>query len=379
MQVKPLILLGKPSVKPAASADIFGRNGREQMNKRNLWVILTGVVIGAAAVLLTALGNPGNMGFCIACFIRDTAGACKLHSAAVVQYVRPEIVGMIAGAMIISSLFKEFKPRGGSSPMTRFVIAVVVMIGALMFLGCPLRMLLRIGGGDLNAVVGLVGFVGGIFVGTLWLKGGFSLRRAYAQSLAEGGALPVVTVIILVLSVTVPALFAFSESGPGAAHAPVLISLAAGLVVGGMCQRSRFCTVAGNRDAMMFGDFSMLWGFIAVIVTTMLGNLILGNLHFSFADQPVAHTDGLWNFLGMALVGWGSVLLGGCPLRQLILAGEGNTDSAITITGFFVGAAICHDFGLASSGAGPTLNGMIAVAAGFVVLTAIGLLNRERA
>jgi len=351
----------------------------EKMNKRNLWVILTGVVIGAAAVLLTALGNPGNMGFCIACFIRDTAGACKLHTAAVVQYVRPEIVGMIAGSMIVAVLFKEFKPRGGSSPMTRFIIAVVVMIGALMFLGCPLRMMLRIGGGDLNAVVGLVGFIGGIFVGTLWLKGGFSLKRAYAQSLTEGGALPVVTVLILVLCLAVPALFAFSESGPGAAHAPVLISLAAGLIVGGMCQRSRFCTVAGNRDAMMFGDFSMLWGFLAVIVTTLIGNLILGNLHFSFADQPVAHTDGLWNFLGMALVGWGSVMLGGCPLRQLILAGEGNTDSAITITGFFVGAAICHNFGLASSGAGPTTNGMIAVVAGFVVLVVIGLLNRERA
>jgi YedE family putative selenium metabolism protein len=330
------------------------------MNKRNLWVILTGVVIGAAAVMLTALGNPGNMGFCIACFIRDTAGACKLHTAAVVQYVRSEIVGMIAGSMIVAVLFKEFKPRGGSSPMT-------------------LRMMLRIGGGDLNAVVGLVGFIGGIFVGTLWLKGGFSLKRAYAQSLTEGGALPVVTVLILVLCLAFPTLFAFSESGPGAAHAPVLISLAAGLIVGGLCQRSRFCTVAGNRDAMMFGDFSMLWGFLAVIVTTLIGNLILGNLHFSFADQPVAHTDGLWNFLGMALVGWGSVMLGGCPLRQLILAGEGNTDSAITITGFFVGAAICHNFGLASSGAGPTTNGMIAVVAGFVVLTVIGLLNRERA
>ncbi|HQQ40740.1 MAG TPA: YedE family putative selenium transporter, partial [Clostridia bacterium] len=289
------------------------------MKKRNLWVILTGVVIGLAALLLTALGNPGNMGFCIACFIRDTAGAAKLHSAEVVQYVRPEIVGMIAGSMIAAMLFKEFKPRGGSSPMTRFVIAVIVMIGALMFLGCPLRMMLRIGGGDLNALVGLVGFVGGIFVGTLWLKGGFSLKRAYPQSLTEGGLLPIISIALLVLSVTIPALFAFSESGPGAAHAPVLIALAAGLLVGGLSQRSRFCTVAGSRDAMMFKDFSMLWGFLAVIATTIVGNLILGKFNLSFADQPVAHTDGLWNFLGMALVGWGSVLLGGCPLRQVIL------------------------------------------------------------
>ena len=51
------------------------------MKKRYLWVILTGIVIGAVAIALSALGNPGNMGFCIACFIRDTSGALKLHSA----------------------------------------------------------------------------------------------------------------------------------------------------------------------------------------------------------------------------------------------------------------------------------------------------------
>ena len=44
------------------------------MKKENLFVILTGVVIGIAALVLTALGNPANMGFCIACFERDIAG-----------------------------------------------------------------------------------------------------------------------------------------------------------------------------------------------------------------------------------------------------------------------------------------------------------------
>ena len=43
---------------------------------KNNWLILvTGLVIGIAALVLGAHGNPGNMGFCIACFLRDTAGA----------------------------------------------------------------------------------------------------------------------------------------------------------------------------------------------------------------------------------------------------------------------------------------------------------------
>ena len=36
--------------------------------KENWLVIVTGIVVGAAALLLQALGNPKNMGFCIACF-----------------------------------------------------------------------------------------------------------------------------------------------------------------------------------------------------------------------------------------------------------------------------------------------------------------------
>ena len=44
------------------------------------------------------------------------------------------------------------------------------MIGALMFLGCPIRMILRLGGGDLNALFGIAGFAGGIGFGTIFLK-----------------------------------------------------------------------------------------------------------------------------------------------------------------------------------------------------------------
>ena len=70
------------------------------MKKVNWTVVLTGAVVGLAAVLLTKFGNPANMGFCIACVLRDIAGATGLHSAAVVQYMRPEIVGLVLGAFI---------------------------------------------------------------------------------------------------------------------------------------------------------------------------------------------------------------------------------------------------------------------------------------
>ena len=354
--------------------------------KINPWVLVTGVVVGVAALVLTALGNPANMGFCIACFVRDIAGSVKLHTAAPVQYFRPEIVGLVLGSMIMAFSTKEFKPRAGSSPATRFVIGMFVMIGALVFLGCPLRMVIRMGGGDLNAFVGLAGFLIGILIGVVFIKKGFTLKRTYAVTLTEGLALPTVLVVLLALVLIVPTLFVFSESGPGSKHAAVPASLLIAMVVGALAQKSRLCMVGGMRDAVMFRDFSLLSGFGAIFVTVLLGNIILGNFSgFSAYLQPIAHASQLWNLLGMVLVGWGSVLLGGCPLRQLILAGEGNGDSAVTVLGMLVGAAFAHNFGLAGSaasvtdgvysagGVGP--NGKVAVIIGFAVLLAISLMN----
>ena len=347
--------------------------------KKFLPVLLTGIVIGVCALALTAAGNPANMGFCIACFLRDIAGAIKLHSAAVVQYVRPEIIGIIVGAMAAALIKKEWKAVGGSSPVTRFLLAVVVMIGALVFLGCPLRMVIRIGGGDFNAIVGLVGFIAGIFVGTIALKNGFTLKRTYAQTCVEGSFLPIMFIVLMVLVALMPALFIFSTEGPGSLTAPVVLALAAGVIVGVLAQRSRFCMAGGIRDSIMFNQWNLTLGLVAVIVTVLVGNLILGKFKPGFADQAVAHTDGLMNFLGMGIVGWGSVLLGGCPLRQLILTGEGNSDSAITVTGFVFGAAIAHNFGTASSGAGAGANGPAAVVACYIVLLLVTIFNVKAA
>lgn len=354
------------------------------MKKINWPVVLAGGLVGLAAVVLTALGNPVNMGFCIACFLRDIAGATKMHSAAVVQYFRPEIVGLLLGAFIMSVASKEYRAKAGSSPATRFVLGAFVMIGALAFLGCPLRMVLRLAGGDLNALIALFGFIAGIAVGVVCLNKGFSLKRAYDVGKAEGGMLLVVLSCLFLLSLAVPALFAFSEKGPGSMHAPALISLLIATAVGAAAYKTRLCMAGGIRDGIMFKDFKLLYGFIAIFVVALVGNLVTNKFNLGFTGQPVAHSDHLWSFLGMALVGWGSVLLGGCPLRQLILAGSGNGDSAVTVLGMIVGAAFSHNFGLAGAaanaesagGVGP--KGRVAIIIGFVVMAVVSLMNMPK-
>ena len=356
------------------------------MKKVNWFVVLAGGAVGLAAVLLTALGNPVNMGFCIACFLRDIVGACGMHGAAVVQYVRPEIPGLVLGAFLMSVATREFRAKAGSSPAVRFVLGALVMIGALVFLGCPLRMVLRLAGGDLNALTATAGFAVGIFIGTRFLNAGFSLKRASDAPKAEGAALSAVMAGLLLLFLVAPTLFKISEKGPGSMQAPVLAAFAIALVVGALAQKGRLCMAGGIRDSIMFRDFKLLYGFIAIFAVALVGNLIGGSFKLGFQSQPVAHSAHLWNFLGMVIVGWGSVLLGGCPLRQLILAGSGNGDSAVTVFGMMAGAAMAHNFGLAGSAdsvseageyivGGIKQNGQVAVVIALAVLLLVSLVH----
>ena len=351
------------------------------MKKINWPIVLAGGLVGLAAVVLTLLGNPVNMGFCIACFLRDIAGSVGLHSAAVVQYFRPEIVGLVLGAFVMSVATKEFRAKAGSSPMVRFVLGAFVMIGALAFLGCPLRMVLRMAGGDLIAFVAFIGLAAGIGIGVVCLNKGFSLKGDYGVGKAEGGMLTGVLVGLFILTLAVPTMCKVSEKGPGSMQAPVFIALLIAAVVGAVAYKTRLCMAGGLRDGIMFKDFRLLFGFVAIFAVALIGNLITGKFNLGFASQPVAHSDHLWSMLGMALVGWGSVLLGGCPLRQLILAGSGNGDSAVTVIGMIVGAAFSHNFGLAGAAAsadaagGVGTKGRVAIIIGFVVFAIISVMH----
>jgi hypothetical protein len=357
-------------------------------------IVAAGAAIGLLAPLLQKWGNPANMGVCVACFERDIAGALGLHRAAVVQYVRPEIVGFVLGATIAALLFREFKARAGSAPIVRFVLGILAMIGALAFLGCPWRALLRFSAGDLNAIVGLAGLAVGIFGGVQFLKSGYNLGRSQKTYPAVGWIMPALMIgllLLLVFQVKVGengALF-LSESGPGSLHAPLIISLVVGLLIGFLAQRTRFCTMGSIRDVILMGDTHLISGVGALVVVAVFTNLILGQFNTpTFFGQPIAHSQHLWNFLGMALAGMAFALAGGCPGRQLFLAGEGDGDSAVFVLGMITGAGLAHNFGLAGAPdsvvegvqkvGGIGTAGMVAVVLGLVVCLVIGFTMREK-
>jgi len=349
-------------------------------------IIAVGACIGILAAILQKLGNPGNMGICVACFERDIAGALGLHRAGVVQYLRPEIIGFVLGALGAAVFFREFRARGGSAPVIRFILGMVAMIGALVFLGCPWRALLRLAGGDGNAILGILGLAAGVWMGTLFFKAGYNLGRSQHTHFAAGLIVPLLAVgalILMLLNPQIPnqdnsGVLFYSLKGPGAMHAPLLISLVVGLAVGLVAQRSRFCTMGALRDLILFRQLHLFSGFMALLAAAFITNLILGQFHPGFVNQPVAPTQGLWNFSGMLVAGLAFALAGGCPGRQLFLAGEGDGDAGIFVIGMVAGAAFAHNFGLASSPQGVGPHGIAAVFIGLATCLAIGLAFRQK-
>jgi YedE family putative selenium metabolism protein len=359
-------------------------------------VVFAGATIGILAPLLVYWGNPKNMGICVACFERDIAGALGLHRASVVQYIRPEIIGFVLGALLAAVLFREFRPRAGSAPIVRFALGVFAMVGALVFLGCPWRALLRLAGGDLNAVLGLSGLVAGVALGALLLRGGYNLGRAQRAPLVIGLVLPAAAIGLLLLAVYTPEFgrdadgnpvgpIFESVKGPGSLHAAIAVSLLVGMAVGVLAQRTRFCTMGAIRDFVLIRDTHLLSGVLALLAAAVVTNAVITGftdeelLKLGFADQPVAHDNHVWNFLGMALAGLCFALAGGCPGRQLFLSGEGDGDAAVFVLGMITGAAFAHNFNLASSPAGVSPYGPEAVVIGLTVAAAIGFAAMDKA
>jgi YedE family putative selenium metabolism protein len=349
-------------------------------------IVVSGMIIAGIAVGLQTFGNPPNMGLCVACFERDIAGALGLHRAEIVQYLRPEIPALLLGAFAAALAFGEFKPRAGSGALTRFILGAVGMLGALVFLGCPWRALLRLAGGDLNALTGLAGFIAGVGVGTIFFRRGYSLGRNTPQRAGAGLIMPVLMLGALLLLILFPqgegepksGILFYSLKGPGSMHAPILYSLGGALVAGFLAQRSRFCSMGAFRDLIMFRHIHLLTGVLAFVVTAFVLNLLLGKVHVGFENQPVAHSAHIWNFLGMLIAGWAFSLAGGCPGRQIFMAGEGDADAGLFVLGMLVAAAFAHNFGLASSPAGIGPHGATAVTVCLAVLACLSLAHLRK-
>lgn len=343
-----------------------------------LVVATTGLAIGGFGVWLAFLGNPRNAGICISCYMENLAGALNLHGNLRMAYVRPELIGFILGAALVAFLGREFRSEGGSSPVLRFLGGGVLMVGCGVFMGCPIRMALRLGAGDFTAASGLVGLVAGVWLGFEFLKRGFYLGEAAPMPLINGLMLPLIAIGTLIAMLVESPLLASSTSGPGAERAPFAIALGVGLAVGALAQRSRFCITGNIGNFLAARDWRIASGVFAMFASAAIVSLMLGSFHPGVEAQPGSNLAYGWSFLGMGLVGVTSVMIGGCPFRQVVLASQGSADAAACVAGMLAGAALVQTWGIGSTNVGPTPAGKIAALASLAFVLVLGLLLRVR-
>lgn len=149
---------------------------------------------------------------------------------------------------------------------------------------------------------------------------------------------------------------------------PALVTLAMGIILGYLAQRSRICFIGGLRDFLLARDTELLKGAIAFFITTWLAFSVAGALGLvdwrapAYAGGnptqeapagnerqiPEATTGGLDVGLpvlatavlaGLAL-GFFSTLANGCPTRQHVLAAQGIRDSVFYLGGFYLGVVL---------------------------------------
>jgi uncharacterized protein len=350
------------------------------LRSRDFWtVIFVGGLLGCLGVMLSAWGNPENSGICVSCFIENSAGALGLHGNANMQYLRPELIGFVLGSTTSAMFFREFRSRGGSAPLSRLFLGIFMIFGCAVFIGCPIKLFLRLSAGDLTAVAGVLGLVGGVWAGLRGLAKGVELSPPKTGTASGGHLMPALFLLLLFFFLARPDFLMFSSKGSATQHAPWLIALAAGLALGILAQRSRFCITGSIRDTLLMGfRISAIWGLLAFMTVSLVLSMITGRFNPGLYGQPGAHLDYIWSFLGMGLVGWISVLIGGCPFRQLIKAGEGDADAGLVVVGMFIGGALAQSWGIAATADGVSLYGKVSLLVGFILVALTSIFFRQR-
>ena len=116
-----------------------------------------------------------------------------------------------------------------------------------------------------------------------------------------------------------------------------------GIAFGAICQRSRFCFVAGFRDLFLLRQGRMLRGIIAGLAVATAGFAMVMATIVPNPGSGVLPSDahilplGIATVLGGLLFGFGMVIAGGCVSGTLYRMGEGYIGSWVAIGGVLVG------------------------------------------
>jgi hypothetical protein len=139
--------------------------------------IVVAVVAGIAGQYLH-VSPPAAYGLCSACHGRDLVdwllnhveGARLYIAAAGVRWPLLTVVGLVLGSFAAARRNGEFGSVDIGGNLRQFGLGFLVMCAALFVGGCPTRIILRSGYGDVAAIFTLCGIAAGIVAATLTMR-----------------------------------------------------------------------------------------------------------------------------------------------------------------------------------------------------------------
>lgn len=328
-----------------------------------------GVLVAAANVFLFVFDRP----FTAADGVRHW-GDWVLVGAGVLE--RPDLVapwfysgsllniGVLAGALAAALLSGEFAVRvAPAGELVKGAIGGAMLgAGAVLAIGCNIGgFFSAVSALSLSGLLMMVGLIAGAWLGLRYLLWEMEHRPGWSSGPASVFAAapadrrsrqPVVGLIVLLLLLAVP--FLYAQSGHGARGLFLVFGAAFGVIF----QRSRFCLVRAFREPFMTGDGEHTRAAALAVVISMLGFALLKFSDLKDRADWVFPSAGAGALAGGLIFGLGMVLAGGCGAGTIWRVGEGQVKLWIALATFALGASLTR-LALNVSGASPQLGAAV--------------------
>jgi hypothetical protein len=139
--------------------------------------VLAGTLL-VGAELVFDIYPPSAYAFCLSCHVRDLMNTI-INAVFGSRFPAAEIAGravlltspgVVLGALAAAWLNREIAPRRSGQPVLAAALGFLVMTIGIVIFGCPTRIVLRAGYGEVYGVVALAGMLVGIVASTLLLR-----------------------------------------------------------------------------------------------------------------------------------------------------------------------------------------------------------------
>ena len=325
-----------------------------------VWV--GGITLGILNILLFAIKSPwgasggiNNWGenFYKTLGISNFEGAASVNTNLYGMLCVLIVVGALAGALFSKEFAIRIPPKG--ELIKGFIGGGLMGIGATIGIGCTIGSFFSgvpaLSGG---AIVFTVGLFVGVIVALKYLMWemeehpGFSSGKSFVflAVTSKTGSWQIWAGWIVTASMFILAYF-YSDN-----NAIMAWFIIIGLLMGLICQRSRFCIVKAFRDPFMTGEADGSVGVMAGLLVGLIGFTAIKYFGIGVGDAPLRAREMTWVFshfwlraiIGGFIFGIGMTIAGGCAVGTLWRVGEGQVKLWAAALGFLLISPLSKEF-----------------------------------